>query len=73
MKLRKYYPTIVLSDIHLFGMGISHYLNSGDWVGTLSALTEDEDGNWSVRYFDSMSMPDRELKEKETEQITIAS
>ena len=73
MKLRKYYPTIVLSDIHLFGMGISHYLNSGDWVETLSALTEDEDGNWSVRYFDSMSMPDRELKEKETEQITIAS
>ena len=50
-----------------------HYLNSGDWVETLSALTEDEDGNWSVRYFDSMSMPDRELKEKETEQITIAS
>ena len=49
------------------------HLNSGDWVETLSALTEDEDGNWSVRYFDSMSMPDRELKEKETEQITIAS
>jgi len=23
MKLRKYYPTIVLSDIHLFGTGIS--------------------------------------------------
>lgn len=25
-----------------------HYLNSGDWVETLSALTEDENGNWEV-------------------------
>ena len=31
-----------------------HYLNSGDWVETLSALTEDEEGNWSVRYFGGM-------------------
>jgi UDP-2,3-diacylglucosamine pyrophosphatase LpxH len=29
-----------------------HYLNSGDWVETLSALTEDENGNWEVKYFD---------------------
>ena len=43
----------------------------GEYI--LMPVTEDEDGNWSVRYFDSMSMPDRELKEKETEQITIAS
>ena len=25
-----------------------HYLNSGDWVETLSALTEDENGVWEV-------------------------
>lgn len=25
-----------------------HYLNSGDWVETLSALTEDENGNWNI-------------------------
>ncbi|MFI3304556.1 MAG: UDP-2,3-diacylglucosamine diphosphatase [Rikenellaceae bacterium] len=25
-----------------------HYLNSGDWVESLSALTEDYDGNWSI-------------------------
>ncbi len=25
-----------------------HYLNSGDWVETMSALAEDEDGNWTV-------------------------
>lgn len=28
-----------------------HYLNSGDWVESLTALTEDEEGNWSVRQF----------------------
>lgn len=27
-----------------------HYLNSGDWVETLSALTEDENGHWNVVY-----------------------
>lgn len=27
------------------------YLNSGDWVETLSALVEDHDGNWSVVYY----------------------
>ncbi len=28
-----------------------HYLNSGDWVESLTALTEDYDGNWSVVKF----------------------
>lgn len=33
-----------------------HYLNSGDWVESLSALLEDEDGNWSVfRYADALA------------------
>ncbi len=27
------------------------YLNSGDWVESLSALTEDYDGNWEVEYY----------------------
>ena len=27
------------------------YLNSGDWVETLSALVEDQEGNWSVVYY----------------------
>lgn len=32
------------------------YLNSGDWVESLSALTEDDDGNWSImRYRDEFS------------------
>jgi UDP-2,3-diacylglucosamine pyrophosphatase LpxH len=28
-----------------------HYLNSGDWVETLSALVQDLDGNWKVVYY----------------------
>ncbi|MGY6559727.1 MAG: UDP-2,3-diacylglucosamine diphosphatase [Nitritalea sp.] len=28
-----------------------HYLNSGDWVETMSALAEDEAGNWQVIYY----------------------
>lgn len=28
-----------------------HYLNSGDWVETLSALAEDYDGNWHILYY----------------------
>ena len=27
------------------------YLNSGDWVETLSALTEDENGKWDIVYY----------------------
>lgn len=37
-----------------------HYLNSGDWVETLSALTEDEDGNWDIVYYDEQLVDGRE-------------
>lgn len=29
------------------------YMNSGDWVESLSALVEDHEGNWSLIYYDS--------------------
>jgi UDP-2,3-diacylglucosamine pyrophosphatase LpxH len=29
-----------------------HYLNSGDWVESLTALTEDFEGNWEIYYYD---------------------
>lgn len=32
-------------------IGNIHYLNSGDWVETMSALTEDKDGNWNVFFY----------------------
>jgi len=29
-----------------------HYLNSGDWVESLTALTEDFEGNWEIYHYD---------------------
>lgn len=41
-----------------------HYLNSGDWVETLSALAEDDKGNWKVIYYNdwlkTMNVPETE-------------
>jgi len=31
--------------------GDIHYLNSGDWIDSLSALTEDEEGKWNIVYY----------------------
>ena len=31
------------------------YLNSGDWVETLSALTEDENGKWDIVYYNDIA------------------
>lgn len=49
--------------------GPVHYLNSGDWVESLSALAEDEKGNWSViRYSE-----DRYANRSDDELLTVAS
>ncbi len=32
-------------------IGGIHYMNSGDWVESMSALAEDESGEWSLLYF----------------------
>ncbi|MDD4920967.1 MAG: UDP-2,3-diacylglucosamine diphosphatase, partial [Bacteroidales bacterium] len=40
-----------------------HYLNSGDWVETMSALLEHEDGSWEVyRHNEKMEMPEPEYR-----------
>ncbi|MBD2754667.1 UDP-2,3-diacylglucosamine diphosphatase [Spirosoma validum] len=36
------------------------YMNSGDWVESLSALVEDHDGNWSLLYYTSDLGQDKE-------------
>lgn len=37
-----------------------HYLNSGDWVESLTALVEDEQGSWSVvTYTEGLSVKSR--------------
>lgn len=48
-----------------------HYLNSGDWVETLSALTEDLDGNWNIVYYKDGHTNENQNNSKE--QINIAS
>ena len=42
--------------------GDIHYLNSGDWIDSLSAVVEDEHGNWSVIHYDKeLANEQREL------------
>ncbi len=46
-----------------------HYLNSGDWVETMSALAEDHEGNWELIYFNQI-----DFKKMDTHQgISIPS
>jgi UDP-2,3-diacylglucosamine pyrophosphatase LpxH len=33
-----------------------HYLNSGDWVETMSALVETEEGEWKIIYYDQWQL-----------------
>lgn len=37
-----------------------HYLNSGDWVETLSALTETESGEWNIVYYNDWLLTKKE-------------
>jgi UDP-2,3-diacylglucosamine pyrophosphatase LpxH len=56
---KKNYKGIICGHIHSPANkmidGI-HYLNSGDWVETMSALVEDFDGNWNIVYFQSKEL-----------------
>ncbi len=49
-----------------------HYLNSGDWVETLSALTEDGEGRWRVVYY-TEAMRLKKEKESVLSIIPVAS
>ncbi len=56
-----------------------HYLNSGDWVETMSALVEDMDGNWEVIYYDTVipaeipeTIPDEDNDEHAIMKIPVA-
>lgn len=47
-------------------IGDIHYLNSGDWVETLSALVEGYDGAWEVLYFSEWLRKKQEYKALQT-------
>ncbi len=45
--------------------GDTHYLNSGDWVETMSALVERENGEWDIQYYSEIKKTeDIDLLEK---------
>jgi UDP-2,3-diacylglucosamine pyrophosphatase LpxH len=46
-----------------------HYLNSGDWVETMSALTENEAGDWSIVYYNEWKEKQDERNAVDTNQI----
>lgn len=48
-----------------------HYLNSGDWVETLSALTEDEQGNWDIFYYTSDKAGKQEERKNSDKILTL--
>jgi UDP-2,3-diacylglucosamine pyrophosphatase LpxH len=57
-----------------------HYMNSGDWVETMSALAEDHEGNWQLIYYSEIKFkktpitPLFEKKEQaQTESIALRS
>lgn len=48
------YDGVICGHIHhpsIENYGSIEYMNSGDWVESLSALAEDYDGTWSVLYY----------------------
>lgn len=50
----QHYDGVICGHIHQAANEMCegiHYLNSGDWVESLSALTEDEQGNWNIEYY----------------------
>jgi UDP-2,3-diacylglucosamine pyrophosphatase LpxH len=47
------------------------YMNSGDWVETLSALVEDFDGNWSLLYYNQSSAMEQTPADKKERAKTI--
>jgi UDP-2,3-diacylglucosamine pyrophosphatase LpxH len=54
---KKKYDGIICGHIHNAAdvhYGNIHYLNSGDWVESLTALAEDEKGKWRIIYYDQL-------------------
>jgi len=65
---------IICGHIHqpaLKHIGDIHYLNSGDWVESMTALVEDEKGEWSLVYYTETAFTTVE-KPESTDDKTIA-
>lgn len=49
------------------------YMNSGDWVETLSALVEDFEGNWNLIYYNQQHFDEKPVEEKVVKTTRIDS
>lgn len=69
---------IICGHIHkpdIRQIGDITYMNSGDWVESLSALVEDHHGDWELLYFlknDNLDLYDDDLEEPDNEAFTNA-
>lgn len=43
-------------------MGDILYMNSGDWVESMTALTEDFEGNWNLIYYKDLNLPEDDVE-----------
>ncbi|MFP4058914.1 MAG: UDP-2,3-diacylglucosamine diphosphatase [Bacteroidota bacterium] len=76
----KNYDGIICGHIHHPAIAIYdniEYMNSGDWVESLSALVEDRKGNWSIVYYTDLRREEedeeaRKKKKKEGKQTLAA-
>lgn len=53
--------------------GTTHYLNSGDWVETMSALMEDENGKWNILYYADVEFDSNSSENSNITSIATAS
>lgn len=67
----RHFDGIICGHIHQAEnkyIGKTHYLNSGDWVESLTALAEDAEGNWSIISYEGM-LHEEEIKKKTGEKV----
>ena len=43
-----------------------HYLNSGDWVESMTALVEDKKGEWSLVYYSESNQKEKDESDEKT-------
>ncbi len=63
---------VICGHIHrpeIVDMNGIKYLNSGDWVESLSALTEDHEGNWELYFHEKPSEILERMEERKKQQI----
>lgn len=65
---QRHYDGVICGHIHhpaILNFDGIKYLNSGDWVESMSALTEDFEGNWKIVHYSDFLEEENELKKNE--------